>query len=93
MQHPPSVVNKKRDKGDSPNVTKGTVPIVTFSRENVTSGTVPVVTPLPAFAGTTCHALPHRWHGAYFTTILIVTFCVFLLWFVSPLEVTATVRV
>ena len=59
MQHPPSVVNKKRDKGDSPNVTKGTVPIVTFSRENVTSGTVPVVTPLPAFAGTTCHAPPH----------------------------------
>ena len=35
------------------NVTTGTVPIVTFSRENVTSGTVPVVTPLPAFAGTT----------------------------------------
>ena len=34
-----------------------------------------------------------RWHGAYFTTILIVTFCVFLLWLVSPLEVTATVRV
>ena len=26
------------------NVTKGTVPLVTFSRENVTTGTVPFVT-------------------------------------------------